>query len=365
MGHRSILPALAWTLLTLLPAAAAAQVLDVPLPPPGEERTVAVPPDGHVRLAISPGDVELEADGQDLRIHLPDGGSVVLEGLLAEQAGGAVLEAANGARISGAELRQVLVEGGPPEAAVGAPAPAGLLGSLTWLATRLGIIGEARAQDDGGATDTPEDRLLAQVRAQLAIARDTELLALARSAVADYQALHGRMEGLAANGRVPEREVEFTAALVPRARIALEEATLALSLSVDAHEDAFGARLNTAPFPDWEETPPETLADLAEAVAPGQRATARGQWRRWRSAGLRLEHHRQFLEQARDALALYREAFDLGQAQATELAGMQQLVDDAQAGLIRTRHDRAVAQAYLLWVTGELTDSALVRPGWQ
>ena len=171
MGTRSILTALACTLLALAPPAAA-QVVDVPLPGPGEVRTLAVPPDGHLRLDVSPGDVGLEADGDDLRMALPDGGVLVLEGLLAEQASDAVLEA-DGSRITGAELRAVLVEGDQPEAAAG-PTPAGLLGSLTWLATRLGIVGEARAQDGGEDAGAPADELLAQVQAQLAIARDTE-----------------------------------------------------------------------------------------------------------------------------------------------------------------------------------------------
>lgn len=340
-----------------------AAAVELTPPGPGERRVVEVPPGSTISLAdpaFDPGAATYAVDGNNLVVNLANGGVLVLVGFFDPGEAPSRLSVLDGPTVAADELLATaeMLPGLEDEVDVAAGPAAGgeVFGAVSlvrWLLARLDVPGSAQAAtfDDAEAGDRP---VLAQVMAQLEIATGLERLRL-------IDTYRDRLEGLLDEARQLENAGRGDILDVRQAEIALLQAEiehrdvrLALDLAVDAHEDRYGERLSNAVWPVWESAPPADLAEILAKVTPDQAAEARRMWRQMTHAGETLPLFDKVVELATRLRDGQAQRFEIGQI---ELGGLLSTEADhylASSRRVERRHDRLVAEAWLLAATGGL-----------
>lgn len=353
------------------------------LPKTGERLVVDIPPGAIVKFVDStfgPADVQVNPTGDDLEMAFNDGGVLVLRGFLAEPPEGmdfATMELADGTVIPALAFQEMAA---PTEAAAGASAGGGevfgLVRVVWWLLDRVDLVGRAEAAEakadeaDGTASVTvapssAEDRILDQVLAQMMIARDGDIAA----AAADYHertvALQAEIKQRADGGGAGHVDVMLAESVNLNAELEQAEADFAFTLAIDAHQDRFGERLETAAYRPWPSPPPADLAAVSDQVGSDRRAAARRHWRLMNFANKTLPMLERLQTMALDVREGYIQQFEVGQRSLTELQSAEEVVYRVRVRLAQRTYDLKTAEAWLLAVTGQLPASVILRPGWQ
>jgi|GEM_PF-4187652 len=391
---------------------------DYPLPGPGEPVVVPVPPGGqiHFDLAVfDPAAAQVSVEGSDMILRLENGGQLILEGFFASLDPPATLvlgettisavvlqtqvlalagtheppsEPGAGPAVSGGDeatvpaevpLAQTLARAGTSEGqleteagagpvAGGGGELAGLLQVIAWLLDRFDLVSETQAaeapqlaQNDASGSGSR----FAQLKAQLLIARETEILELTKS----FEALNGSiltaMKERLAGGGGSRADVDQSRVTHLDAQLEVKAAEYRLALAIDAHQDAYGKRLVTAAVPVWERAPPDDLAAITAALPATQHALARRylrQARHNREAIALLETMSQAALQVRDA---YVEQFEVAQRSLLDVQSAHKTIFRNHVRLVGQQIDLLIAEAWLLDALGQLPAEHIKQPGWQ
>ena len=165
---------------------------DYPLPDPGARVIVPVPAGGHIHFdlkAFDPADAQVSLEGADLVLRMENGGELILEGFFASDDPQAAIVIGDMPAISaGVFLTQLVVQDDPVstlETAAGGPLAAGggeffgLVQVVSWLLDRLDPVSDSLAAEPQQLVQSGDLGRFAQMKAQLRIAREAELVRLA------------------------------------------------------------------------------------------------------------------------------------------------------------------------------------------
>ena len=368
----AILVALAW------PASVrASEILipgDYPAPGPGERVTAETPPGAAVRIdpaAIDIASVEIAVEGEDLVLRLPDGGAIVLAGFLRPGAPEATLLIGDAPPIPASALMATAdpqsagdIEPAAGPSAAGGGEIFGFVRVASWLLDRLDPIGEAAAETAGSvaADASMAPGRFEQMRAQLLVAREAALLDLAREYLEKAKAFAEELAQAAAAGASSAVDVEQGRMLTLEAEIETRDAAHRLALAADAHEDAYGYRLEAALFPEWAEPPPDDLDAVRAGMPDGLAKAARAYWRRAAHGRETLELVDRLVATALAVRNAVLDQFKLGRRSTGEAISILRVVYEAQVQQANRRADKLVAEAWILAARGALGDAYIRRP---
>ncbi len=391
---------------------------DYPLPGPGERVVIPVPVGGQVSFDLAvfdPGRAQVSADGADMVLRWEHGGELVLAGMFASLDPPALIvlgEATISAEMLLAQILALAGTHGPPreggagpaadggdETAVPADVPlaqalalaatgegpleteagagpmaggggelAGLLQVVSWLLDRFDLVSETQAaelpqlaQNDASGSGSR----FAQLKAQLLIARETEILELAKSYEALNRNILAALKERLAGGGGSQADVDQSRVTHLDAQLEVKAAEYRLALAIDAHQDAYGKRLVTAAVPVWERMPPDDLAAITAALPATQHALARRylrQARHSREAVALLETLSQVALQVRDA---YVQQFEVAQRTLLDVQYADKTLFQSRVRLVGQQIDLLIAEAWLLDALGQLPAEHIKQPGWQ
>lgn len=370
-GSQRVLPG--GEALEVLRAVEPERVMRITPQPPaaGETRVVRVPRGAIVELddpAFDPEHAHFEREGDDLVVYLADGGVLVLEGLLADDAQRTLLRVPNESPMAVAELRtRGLIT--VPQAMAAPPAGAGaeIFSAVTvlgWFIDRLAPGGAAEAAELDQPDGADLSPTLGQVHDQLQIAwadarfeRVNEHRELLRSMLEKVRALEG-------DGAATAQEVQAVEVALLQTRLAIEDAALELMLAIDRHQDAHGSRLAETQFPKWQTEPPTSLDVVRRSLASDRHAEARRHLRRLHHARASLELIDQLEPLAESLRDAQRGQFAVGMIDIARLIATEEVLLEAALARIDRQFDRSRAEAWLLAATGALDEQYIVVPGW-
>lgn len=340
-------------------------------PAAGETKVLRVPPGALVELddpAFDPDHAHFEPDGDDLVIYLADGGVLVLEGMLADDAERTRLQVPNEPPVAVAELRtrglmSVPLEMAAPPAGAGAEIFSAV-SVLGWFIDRLSSSGAAEAGELDQSLAPDLSPTLGQVQDQLRIAwadarfeRVNEHRELLRSMLGKVRALEG-------DGAATAPDVQAVQLALLQTRLAIEDAALELTLAIDRHQDAHDSRLTKAQFAKWQTEPPTSLDAVRQSLAAERRAEARRQFRRLHHARASLELIDELVPLAESLRDAQRRQFELGLIGVGPLVASEEVLLEAALARIDRQFDQSRAEAWLLDATGALDERYIARPGW-
>ena len=344
-----------------------------PQPPAAGERRVVRVPSGVIVELVDPvfdtTDAHFEAEGDDLVVYLADGGVLVLEGLLGHDEHQTLLRVPGDPAASVAELRTRGILFTVPMEAAGPPAGAGAeifsaVPVLRWFLGRLDSSGAAQAAE-------PDEPLLAigspalqQVADQLRIAWAEARFERVNAHRELLQSVAEKVRALEANGAATGQDVQAVQVAVLQSRLAIEDASLELTLAIDHHQDAHGSRLARAQFPKWQTEPPLSLDAIRQSLAAEQRAEARRHLRRLHHARASLDLIEELLPLAERLREAQRQQFELGTIGIAQLVVSEDVLLHAALAEVDRQYDRSRAEAWLLAAAGALDDRYIAQPGW-
>lgn len=391
---------------------AAAPVVNIPgdysLPAAEARVVVPVPAGGEIHFdleAFDPASAQVSLEGADLVLRLESGGELVLEGFFASVDPPAAIVLGDGLAISAdvllaqltalewsgstteplpstdvdkaptppapVTLAQAVDSPDPMETAAGGPAAAGggelfrLVQVVSWLLDRIDIVSKSEAAEPLQLAQTGDLARFLQLEAQLMITRETEIAKLA----ADYRDVTGMIlaalkERLAAGGG-SQADADQAEAIHLEAQLEVKEAEFRRILAVDAHQDAYGERLETTAIPVWQAEPPRNLATITAGLVPEQRALARRYWRQARHAGETLKLLETLEVVAEAVRNAYRQQFEVAQRTLLDVGYTEKTLFQTRVRLVQRQVDLLTAEAWLLAAMGQLSPDHIKRPGWQ
>ncbi|MEE9246741.1 MAG: hypothetical protein V3U63_11135 [Gemmatimonadota bacterium] len=367
---------------TLASSEAAAPVIripaDHPLPGPGSRVVVPVPAGGQIHFdpeAFDPASAQVSLEGADLVLRLNSGGELVLEGFFASVDPSAAIvlgETTISAEVLLLQIQALVDADSTPtlETAAGPTAGGGaelfgLLQVVSWLLDRLDLVSESQAAEPQQLAQSEDLARFAQLEAQLLIAREAEIVKLAAGYESVTAAILAELERWLASGRGSRADVEQARAFHLEAQLEVKEAEFRLTLAVDAHQDAYGERLETAAVPVWESAPPSDLAAITAELAVEQRALARGFWRRARHARETIKLLETLSAVAVNVRDAYRQQFEVAQRTLLDVEYAEKTLFQTHVRLVQRQVDLLVAEAWLLAALGRLSPDHIKHPGWQ
>ena len=353
---------------------------DFPLPGGGERVTVPVPAGAEVQLvgeAADPAGWLPAVEGTDLLLQRSTGGTLVLKDFFSFEAQPATLSLADGVVITAPNLLDALVQAvasgdsSSLEMAAGQPAAGGggeLFGFvpiISWLLDRLDFISEGQAAEPEQTAARVESPLLEQLWAQLRIAREAEVLQVAKTFETVMADIVASLEERLAGGGGSVADLSQAKAVHLEAQLEVREAEYRHLLAIDAHQDAFGERLLNAAVPDWRDEPPRGFDAIRAAVPADRHAAAR-----------RYERQRDFAEEtlklletlaavATEVRDAYVEQFEVAQRTLLAVLGAERALFQTRVRLVQRQVELMNAEAWLLDATGKLKADYIRRPGWQ
>lgn len=382
---------------------------DHPLPEPGARVVVPVPAGGHIYFDLGtfdPSSAQVFLEGADLVLRLEDGGELVLEGFFASVDPPAAIvlgeelavsaevllallgyteEAWSDPQNTGAgpggdrpaiSVEVVLAAAGSEGAAAGHETAAGPMAAgggeifgivqvVSWLLGRLDLVSELQAAEPQQLAQGGQLAQFLQLEAQLLIARETEVANLA----AEYEAATGMISGFLKDrldrGGGSRTDVEQGRAFLLEAQLEVKEANFRLTLAVDAHQDSYGERLETAAVPTWQKELPSTLNEVTSRLTSEHRALTRKFWRQASYARETIELLETLVVVARNVRDAYRDQFEVAQRTLLDVQHTEKILFQARVRLVQRQIDLSVAEAWLLAAMDQLSPDHIKHPGWQ
>lgn len=300
----------------------------------------------------------LMAEGKDVRLAFADSGQIFGAGPDGPQIP---------AFASVEDLLASLPSGIPASGGgdIGAGQVFALVPILTWWLYHLDVISEAQAAEPAAAASGERSPVLTQLLAQLAIAREGKLQQLATQYLHMIDGVIEEVRRFAEAGRASEVDILQAEASLLQARLELKEAEFRLILAVDAHQDAFDERLETADFPQWVPPPPNDLEVIRRTFPPDRFAVARKYVRQARFSKEILALLDQLLSTADQLVTALEQRFALDQTNLEALLNTKHLVFQTKVRLAQRNYDLKSAEARLLAAQGQLSEDHIRRPGWE
>lgn len=348
----------------------AGAVLEIGPLAPDERRLVEVPPGSLVQLddpQFDPSAATYAVSNRDLVVTTANGGVLVLvaffepfdEPVRLSLLGGPETPAAELMALADTGVNAPTVE---PDAAAGGELAA-IVPIVGWLWARLDMGGQAQAAEADAEPAVEGLPILDQLLAQLRIASAGERVRLVENHLAVLRELESAVQELEDSGRGNILDVRAVRATVLEARLAHTDARLERDLAIDDHFNRFDYRLNTAPLPKWPSDPPASFAELGREVAETHFVEANRQFRH-------LGHARESLALVDELLPLtlqlrdgYHQQFEVGQSDIAVVLAAEASHLAAVLREVELRHEEMRAEAWLLAVTGQLSEAVLVSPG--
>ncbi|MEQ9124661.1 MAG: hypothetical protein RIM80_19085, partial [Alphaproteobacteria bacterium] len=187
-------------------------------------------------------------------------------------------------------------------------------------------------------------------------------LDLAREYLEKAKAFADELAQGAAAGVSSAVDVEQGRMLTLEAEIETRDAAHRLALAADAHEDAYGYRLEAALFPEWAEPPPDDLDAVRAGMPDGLAKAARAYWRRAAHGRETLELVDRLVATALAVRNAVLDQFKLGRRSTGEAISILRVVYEAQVQQTNRRADKLVAEAWILAARGALGDAYIRRP---
>lgn len=351
-------------------------------PTPGAPLIVKVPPGALVRLDPAQIDIEnstLSLDGGDLVIEREDGARLVLEDFFASVHPPAALAIGDQTPLpADLILQQIALEQGQPnvddlaadeiEPAAGAGDEIfGVVHVVSWLVDRLAPIADAEAAETSGAaaedSGSPDPgNHFAQMRAQIVIAREAAIVALAGDYLQAARELAGETEKMLNGGAARPVDREQVRLFELEAEIEHRDARHRLALAADTHENDYGYRLESILFPVWAEPPPTGLEEITARLGSDRAAKARTRWRTAAHGRDTLQLVKTLVVVARAVREAYRQQHAIGQRSLGELIGVEQLFHQAEVQRIMRTADLRIAESWLLFALGQFDPAHIRRP---
>lgn len=354
---------------------------DYPLPRGGERVTVPVPVGAEIQLvgeAADPGGWLPAVEGADLLLQRSTGGTLVLKDFFSFEARPATLSLADGVVLTAPDLLDSLVQAiatgdsssldtaaSVEPAAGGGGELFGIVPIISWLLDRLDFISESHAAEPEQTAARAESPRLEQLWAQLRIAREAEVLRVAKTFEAVMADIVAFLEDMLAGGGGSRADLAQAKAVYLEAQLEVKEAEYRHLLAIDAHQDTFGERLLKAAVPDWRDEPPRGFDAIRTAVPADRHDTAR----RYGRQRVFAEETSKLLEtlvglatEVRDA---YVEQFEIAQRTLLEVLGAERVLFQTRVRLVQRQVELMSAEAWLLDATGKLKADYIRRPGWQ
>lgn len=381
---------------------------DYPLPEAGARIAVPVPAGGEIHFdleAFDPASAQALLEGADLVLRLANGGELILEGFFASVDPPAAIVLGDGLAISAelllAQLAALEWEGStteplpstdvdkvpippvpvtlaqavdspdPIETAAGGPTAAGggeifgLVQVVSWLVDRINIVSKSEAAEPLQLAQSGDLARFLQLEAQLLIAREAEIAKLAANYRDVTRTILAALKDRLAGGGGSRADVDQAEAIHLEAQLEVKEAEFRHALAIDAHQDAYGERLQTATLPVWQAEPPDDLAAITADLPPEQRAMARRYWRQARHASETLKLLETLVVVAEAVRDAYRQQFEVAQRTLLDVEYAEKTLFQARVRLVQRQVDLLTAEAWLLAAIGQLSPDHIKRPGWQ
>jgi hypothetical protein len=256
----------------------------------------------------------------------------------------------------------------PPGTFVGTPnAGIGDLFGLIKLVSQLtdgpgSAIAARTAGANAIASGLPDPDHFLQMKAQVHIARESAIVEIAQAHLNAAKTLHENSKILVDAGRASDSDVNRAKILVFEANLELSDAQLRLALAVDAHENAFGSRLESRAFPNWKNLPPTELEIITRGLTSNQHQLARTYWRQMRHARQTLVMVDAMTELVLEVSRSYRRDFELGIITIVDLITVSRLVFDIRVQQIVRRADLNIAESWILAALGQFDPTSIERP---
>lgn len=354
---------------------------DQPLPQPGQQ--LVIPVRSGMQIVFeddAAANAQLEYDRYSLILRYPDDRSVVIEDVLRNfEVAPRLFLAAEEKELMTARVLAALENGDDLSEALEETAAGpsggggevfGMVQVINWFIDRMDMTAQAQADTLPGnsgpvAINDAGTPTLQQLLAQMQIAREQQLQALAIGYTETALQLHDKIAQRVASGAASSLMALQSEAFKLQAQLDQAQASFALELAIDRHQDLFGERLEACVLPSLEYTHNNDMRAALSKLSVAQQPMGRRYWRQVRFATETLDLLASLDELAVKIEQVTKDNFDLGRANFSELSSAIQTRLQVQVRLVQHRYQLLEAQAWLLAAQDKLGATLLKHPGWQ
>ncbi|MEH6447016.1 MAG: hypothetical protein V7784_24240, partial [Oceanospirillaceae bacterium] len=354
---------------------AVAKEITIKIPEAREKIEYSLNAGDTVIFPSSDADLSIDTQTSSLVLEYQNGGIVILKGFNDQLYGAKeiLLHMHDGMEISATNLFNLLIAeqevGSATEVAAGAAAGGGELFGFfriaSWLLKRSSFVSDVGAAETS-LSSVDKLPVLQQLLMQMEIHKSYMIRDHARQLLQKTDALLLTMKDIVNRGGAGTTDLKFVEGAKLKAELTLMDAEYALTLGVDAHQDAYQQRLQKSAFPKWSDKIPETLKEINQSLTNNIAADrARLMFRQTKHAEKTISLLNVLIKLSMDILTDIENQFSIGQRPVSAVLSVLQTQYDVRVNHVGRRYELAQAEAWLQAANGKLDKKYILQPGWQ